>query len=106
MQLAHDSIETDELDVLEYLDTFPHSSEALEIQNKIMDEFYDDATFCNNLKSVFLKVTSKVLKNMEPYLETDEPSHLRIPHNISVEGFVQICFKFICLFSLKGRSVR
>ena len=86
MQMAHDSIESNELDVIDYLDSFSHSQEALAIQIKIMDEFYDDDVFCDNLKSVFLQVTSKVLKSMEPYFETDEPSHLRIPHNISVEG--------------------
>ena len=86
MQMAYDSIESNELDVMDYLESFPHSQDALAIQVKIMDEFFDDDKFCDNLKSVFLQVTSKVLKSMEPYFETDEPSHLRIPHNISVEG--------------------
>ena len=86
MQMAYDSIESNEVDVMDYLESFPHSQDALAIQVKIMDEFFDDDKFCDNLKSVFLQVTSKVLKSMEPYFETDEPSHLRIPHNISVEG--------------------
>ena len=85
MQLAVDQIESNELDVLDYLDTFHHSQDALDAQTRIIDEFVDDTDFCENLRCVFLKVTSKVLLNMKPYLETDEPSHLRIPHNISVE---------------------
>ena len=88
MQLAYDGIESYELDVLDYLETFPHSQDAIEARIKINDEFYDDDNFRNNLRSVFLEVTCKVLKNMEPYMETDEPSHLKIPHNISVERFV------------------
>ena len=87
MQLAHDEVESNELDVLDYLETFHHSEDALKAQMKILDEFYDDDIFCENLRTVFLQVTSYVLKNMEPYFETDEPSHLKIPHNISVEGY-------------------
>ena len=88
MQIASHQIESGELDVFDYLDSFPHSKDALDAQVKIMDEFVDDLSFCENLRCVFLKVTSKVLKNMEPYLETTEPSHLRIPHNVAVERLI------------------
>ena len=88
MKLAHEQIESYELDVLDYLNTFSHNADALEAQNKIIDEFVDIGDFNDNLRTVFLQVTSKVLRCMEPYLETDEPSHLRIPHNISVERFI------------------
>ena len=86
MQLAYSQIESSELDVLEYLETFHHSQDALDAQIKIFDDFFDNDNFCEKLRCVFLRVTAKVLKHMEPYVETDEPTHLLIPHNISVEG--------------------
>ena len=90
MQLACDQIENSELDVLEYLESFPHSKDALEAQTVIIDDFVDNEDFCDNLREVFVKVTSKVLKNLEPFLETDQPSQLQIPHNIHVERYIII----------------
>ena len=85
LAIAVDNVETDELEVDDYLKDLDHRREAAVARSIIERKFSWENNFNQKLKESFLKVTKKLLQCLRPYLATDNQGYVTTPHNITIE---------------------
>ena len=87
LQKAVELVSQNEIAVEDVLESFHQSEAAIEVNNIIENDFYEDEEYASKLHEVFLKVTSKLLNSMEPFMKLNESMTI-LPTNIDVERFV------------------
>ena len=80
-----ENIESDQLEVDQYLVQLNHSEDAVMARSIIRRKFIQDNDFNQTVKLSFLKITKKLLRTLEPYLATENQQYVTTPHNITVE---------------------
>ena len=80
-----ENIESDQLEVDQYLVQLNHSEDAVIARSIIRRKFIQDNDFNQTVKLSFLKITKKLLRTLEPYLATENQQYVTTPHNITVE---------------------
>ena len=91
LQEAVEHVTKNEMAVEDVLETFYQSEVAEEVKNIIANHFFEDERYTSKLRETFLKVTTKLLGSMEPYMKLNESLTI-LPTNIDVERFVSLSF--------------
>ena len=91
LQEAVEHVTKNEMAVEDVLETFYQSEVAEEVKNIIVNHFFEDERYTSKLRETFLKVTTKLLGSMEPYMKLNESLTI-LPTNIDVERFVSLSF--------------
>ena len=87
LQEAVEHVAKNEMEVEDVLETFHQSEVAEEVKSIIENHFFEDERYAFKLRETFLKVTTKLLQSMEPYMKLNEALTI-LPTNIDVERFV------------------
>ena len=90
LKVLHEAVKQvskNEVTVEDVLETFHQSEIAEEVQNIVANDFFEDEEYTFKLRETFLKVTTKLLESMEPFMKLNESITI-LPTNIDVERFV------------------
>ena len=87
LQEAVEHVAQNEMSVEDVLETFHQSDVAEEVKSIIANHFFENERYTVILRETFLKVTTKLLQSMEPYMKLNESLTI-LPTNIDVERFV------------------
>ena len=84
---AVEHVSQNEMAAEDVLETFHQSEIAEEVKNIVANDFFEDEEYTFKLRETFLKVTSKLLESMEPFMKLNESITI-LPTNIDVERLV------------------
>ena len=90
LKVLHEAVKQvskNEVTVEDVLETFHQSEIAEEVQNIVANDFFEDEEYTFKLRETFLKVTTKLLESMDPFMKLNESITI-LPTNIDVERFV------------------
>ena len=90
LKVLHEAVEhvsKNEMAAEDVLESFHQSEIAEEVKNIIANDFFEDEEYTSKLRETFLKVTTKLLESMEPFMKLNESITI-LPTNIDVERFV------------------